>query len=271
MPLHLDSLTTQSITPEEFMDIAVSVLDQADDYYQPIDSLIHTRTYLKDQEYGDTIAHFVVSMYFNRKEGRNEILDVDMTLESIFPKTMQFYRKIGEASLASQQYSVSWPCFPDQTFWVETVNRFTEEPNLEGKKIEGSFSFFPKRVTLFENMMELNRAYGLPSEIQNPDLREIGLGSVGFSDDFLAVVEGLPKLFGTVNSVRDVKTQIGSLPLEFTLVRARTALGVLPVAMSRDVFDIDGIQKGSVLDMSGVLNFDFSKLNQFTVLRKEDN
>ena len=56
---------------------------------------------------------------------------------------------------------------------------------------------------------------------------------------------------------------MGKADLTFVIAQVKTALGIVPVAMSRDVFNIDGICPGKVLAMAAVVKADLSKPDSF--------
>lgn len=66
-------------------------------------------------------------------------------------------------------------------------------------------------------------------------------------------------MIGTVESVRDVQINLGDITIPFLLVQLDTALGVIPVAMNREVFDIEGIAPGKVIYMSADIKTDLAK------------
>lgn len=65
-------------------------------------------------------------------------------------------------------------------------------------------------------------------------------------------------LVGTVKSVKDVEVKLGGMKLSFALVRMETALGTLPVAMGRSVFNIEKIAPGKIVAMLADIKADFA-------------
>ena len=93
----------------------------------------------------------------------------------------------------------------------------------------------------------------------------------GLSDTFISPANMIMKksedgesfLVGTVIGCQDVKVNMGKADLTFVIAQVKTALGIVPVAMSRDVFNIDGICPGKVLAMAAVVKADLSKPDSF--------
>lgn len=267
MALHLESILPRDITKEEYLEIGKTAIQTALDVYQPIDTLSHFRAEMIDRSTGDLIGLYVVSVYKDEARKMNVILDEDITLPSKDSIKLQLMRQMGETSFSTQIFNAVIPGTDYPPFWIETVNRFTAHPHLEGKNVEGTVNFFPNRLTCYPDMAALNRAYGWPAEITDPKFRELGITSVGYSDNFLAMIEGYPKLFGTVVSAREIRTSVGSLDMEFVSAKVRTALGVIPVPINKDLFNIEAIEPGNALDMSGTIALDFSQRTEFMPLR----
>lgn len=76
-------------------------------------------------------------------------------------------------------------------------------------------------------------------------------------------------LFGTVLSFRNVMVYISELTLDFVLATVRTTFGPVPVALSKDYFDIDGIHPGSAVAMYAYLSADLASPRDFRPFPKE--
>lgn len=266
MALHLESITSKELSHEEYTELGKNAVLSARDCYQPIPPLYHFRTDMIDRNTGDLIGLFVTSLYADAAEKRNVILDEDITFPCERGIKLRFLRKIGETSFANQLYTAVLPGTDYPPFWVETVNRFTVTPQLEGKEVEGTVTFYPVQISCYENMTALNHAYGAPFHIDKPGLEELGLTDFGYSDRFMTMVEGYPKLFGTVSSVREICSNIGSVDLEFSLVYARTSLGTIAIPINKELFDIEKIEPGNALDLSGIISLDLSQRTPFRSL-----
>jgi hypothetical protein len=56
---------------------------------------------------------------------------------------------------------------------------------------------------------------------------------------------------------------MGITRLDFVLAQVRTALGIIPVAMGRDAFNIEGIRPGKVLAMNAYVKADLARPEVF--------
>ena len=63
-------------------------------------------------------------------------------------------------------------------------------------------------------------------------------------------------IIGKVESFRDVSPNFGDHKIPFVLAMVDTALGVVPVAMGRDVFDLKKLKVGCVIAMNAVVKAD---------------
>ena len=63
-------------------------------------------------------------------------------------------------------------------------------------------------------------------------------------------------IVGTVKSFRDVSPDFGDNKLPFVVAKVDTAVGVVPVAMGRDVFDLKELKVGCVIAMNAVVKAD---------------
>ena len=269
MPMHLEVLSPIQPSEEDTPKIFTDIVEAADDYYQPAEGFVHFRTKLFDRFSGELIGHFSSTMVHDEKAHMNRLLDVDTSFVNDNPVILQLGSKIGQNSFACQYFNATYGTDAEQQLWIETVNRFTQKPKLEGKEVEARISVFPTNLTLYDDMEALNEAYGMNKPIENPKLREIGITNIRYSDNFLAVTEGKNMLFGTVLSFRNVMVYISELTLDFVLATVRTTFGPVPVALSKDYFDIDGIHPGSAVAMYAYLSADLASPRDFRPFPKE--
>ena len=71
-------------------------------------------------------------------------------------------------------------------------------------------------------------------------------------------------LIGSVKSYSDVSWEFGEFKLDFVVATLDTALGNIPVAMSRDVFDLSALSVDSVIAMKADIKVDLSNAEDFT-------
>ena len=71
---------------------------------------------------------------------------------------------------------------------------------------------------------------------------------------------------GTVRSFSDVRWAFGDYELDFVIAHVDTALGCIPVAMGRDVFDLSALDVGSIIGMNADVKVDLSSSDDFTIV-----
>ena len=60
-----------------------------------------------------------------------------------------------------------------------------------------------------------------------------------------------------------LRIRFGKYILDFVLAQVRTAMGIVPVAMGRDVFDIEKLKPGMIIAMNADVKVDLSKPEDF--------
>lgn len=244
-------MTPYNPTQEDVDHLIWTIMNGVTSYYERIKMLYHFRKEIIDENTEEPLGNVIVSMVADQNTGKSMYVDVDLSFYSEKPVPIQLEGKIGENSFANQHFNALYLERAEQHFWLETVNRFGSNPELEGLEVSAYISIFPQRVTVYKDLVELNKAYGLPKEINNPAIREIGITSITYSDSFIAAIEDYNKLFGTVVSMKDVEVHLEPLTLSFVLAQVRTAFGIVPVAMSRELFDLKELAPGCALDIEG--------------------
>lgn len=73
---------------------------------------------------------------------------------------------------------------------------------------------------------------------------------------------------GKVVSYQDVEIALGETVLSFVLAKVDTALGVIPVAMSRDVFELEKLEVGCIIAMNADIKADLAKDEDFKYLNQ---
>ena len=68
---------------------------------------------------------------------------------------------------------------------------------------------------------------------------------------------------GRVASFKDVEVAFGKNVLPFVLTWMDTALGVIPVPMSREVFDLENLKVGCIIAMNADVKVDVAKDDDF--------
>lgn len=263
MPMHLEALAPIMPSQQELGDACYALVEMANDCHSPFDGLAHLRTRMVDRISGEIIGNFITTIYADEKANMNRLVDVAISFNSDDPVILQLGTKRGGDSPASEHYNATYEGMTEQPLWIETVNRFTQHMDLEGKEVEATLSIFPTNLDLYDDVDALNEAYGMNKPIEHPYLREIGITNIRYSDNFLAVTEGMNMLFGTVLSFRDVRVEVEKMILDFVLAEVRTTFGSVPIALSRDYFDLKGVHPGSVVAMYAIICADLAAPGDF--------
>ena len=143
------------------------------------------------------------------------------------------------------------------------MNRFTEPNKLIDTERDVHISMFPFQVNLFQDIDGFNQWAGISEPVEAGE--GTGLFVHGFSERF-CMPGGLMSdkendndysfIIGKVESFRDVSPNFGDYKIPFVLAMVDTALGVVPVAMGRDVFDLKELKVGCVIAMNAVVKAD---------------
>lgn len=253
-------MTAREYTPEEISATVEGVFDAPTSVFSSIDRFFHLRTELNDRNSGETIGHFVLSVIYNEKAGRHDVVDSDITFLSDTPVRLYFEKQIGEDNYGTPCYEAVTldDDIDEQYLHVETVNRFTGYPNLNTHEADLNIALFPKEVKMFDSIEQLN-------DQLDPAFNGIQeRPEDGYTDRFIAESQEGSFLVGTVKDMKNVSVSVGKLDLDFLLVQMETALGTVPAAMSPEVFGLDGIAPGKVLAMKAFVSGDLSDENMFS-------
>lgn len=121
---------------------------------------------------------------------------------------------------------------------------------------------------MYDDIDTFNRRMGF----SQPPEGDTGFTIRGFSETFLSpgglLSDSNPgevhsDVLGTVESFRDVRVDMGNRALDFVLAQIRTGLGTIPVAMGREVFDLEGIAPGKLIYMSADIKADLTRPDVF--------
>ena len=265
MPLHFDSITKDSQDSRLLawilttaLNNSSSVLASADKHY------LHGRSEIIDEISGSVIGGYVFTLEVNDEEKAIFVKDVDIVFDSENQSLLQFLELRPGSSDSNEYYDVQ-VSENAQRLQIETVNRHSIEGDLVGTTRSVRISAFPFRVDLFDNLQGLNKMLGLDKEItiKGTDWKLGGISEHFTAPGGIFAAEGEEDetysiIVGTVKSLRDVQISLGEIKIPFLLVQLDTAMGVIPVAMSREVFEINGIAPGNVIYMSADIKADLA-------------
>lgn len=271
MPVHFNSIINEydndSINLKSLLlaGIIENDLDNADNVYGSKNKKKFTATkYIIDNDNNEKIGKSVITIMVNHKKKINEILDIDLTLLNESYVQLFFDEKLIESTEANEYYDVH-TIDNEVHFQIETVNRCTvEEENIVDTIQKVYLSAFPFKLSIFNTIDDFNKEYGFAKPIK---IRDTELEVHGYSEEMVGVggffTENMDEIcsfiIGKIISFDDINAIIGGIKLSFTIIRIRTAFGIIPVAASRDVFDLSNMSKGKVLAMLADIKADFIK------------
>ncbi len=264
MPLHLNSITNDSQNSELLAWLFDHELQNAELAFASEDKkYIHLTRFINDNKNGERIGKFVFTLMNDEKAKSLNILDLDIVIDSTHPVPLHFLNRLEPSSDANEYYEVE-AIGEGQHLEIETVNRHRISGSIVETTRDVYTSAFPFSLEIYDDIKAFNKSAGFTNQIRIGDTEYT---ASGYSESFAAVGgmfgakngETFSFLLGKVISFRDVCVQLGAHTLNFVIVQLQTALGELPTAMSREVFDLDNLSVGKVVAMKADIKVDFAK------------
>ena len=263
MPVHLNSIIKNK---EKENDIFLNIIKN--DFNNPTDVFIsEDRTIIiasKDilnKNNMEIIGKVVITTKLSKDEDSYEILDVDLELLNENKITLEFDSKLEESSDSNEYYNVH-TVDNNIHFQIETVNRYQiEDKDIVNKIKDVYISAFPFVLSIFSTMEEVNKALGFLKPIK---VKELDLDVNGYSEEFVGngdIFGGYISsiIIGRVVSFSSVNAIIGEELVPFTLIKVKTSIGIIPVAASKDVFDLSDLEEDKLIVMIANVKADFVK------------
>ena len=263
MPLHLQSIVNDEKESEYIADLLLLTCETPDGAFVSEDKYLHTLLRLKDDVTDDPFGKLVFTIKINDEENTLQILDLDITLDNENRTELRFLDLRPGSSDANEYYDA----YTEENgahLELETVCRHAVKEELTGSCRDVSISAFPFKLSVFENLKAYNKAIGMDKKIK---VKGTEYSVCGMSEYFIMPggtlgteeeEESFTYLLGTVTSWKDVRWRLGKNVLEFVLVWLDTALGRIPAAMGRDVFDLSDLAIGSLIAMYADIKADMS-------------
>jgi len=268
MPLHFNSMTNDNCS-EHFVWLLQEGMDQCDSIHVTEDKkYIHLRLTLEDTLSGEAIGKVVYTLLHGEKA--LEILDLDIVWNNDICTPLQF-NELRDGSSDSNEYYEAETVGEGQHLEIETVNRHVITEELLDTEREVFISAFPFELSVFSDIDAFNAWAGFEKKTVAFGDLELRLG--GFSDKFMmpgGIADEKKKrdesysfVVGTVLSYRDVELTFGEAALPFVLAKVDTALGAIPVAMGREVFDLKELKVGCIVAMNADIKADLARDEDF--------
>lgn len=268
MPLHLNSITNDSQNSEILAWMLQEGMDKCDSIFITEDQkYFHIRCKIEDRLTGDAIGKIVYTLLHGDKA--IEVLDLDIVLDNDRASVINFL-EMRDGSSDSNEYYEAEVADGGQHFELETVNRHVIAENLIDTEREVYISAFPFALSVYEDMDAFDAWAGFKKDISVGDT---GLKVGGFSEKFMMPGgmtnpnkrsdESYSFVVGRVVSFKDVEVAFGKNVLPFVLAWVDSALGVIPVPMGRDVFDLKNLKVGCIIAMNADIKVDVAKEDDF--------
>lgn len=268
MPLHLNSITNDSQKAEPLAWILQKGIDECDSIFITEDQkYFHIRCNIMDRLSGDAIGRIVYTILHGEKA--LEIQDLDIVWNNDIATLLQFNtRRCGSSD--SNEYYEAETVDEGQPLEIETVNRHVVSADILDTEREAYISAFPFELSVYDDINAFNKWAGFNREITVGDT-DLKVG--GFSESFMMPGgllnadresnESYSFVIGKVVSYRDVEIAFGETIYPFVLAQVDTALGVIPVSMGREVFDLEKLQVGCIIAMNADIKADLAKDEDF--------
>ena len=264
MPLHLNALTNHH-QDELLAYLLQNGLDHAEDAIAGEDGrILHLANPVWDAASGERIGKFVFTLLIDDARKALEAIDIDITLDSAETAELRFLEKLPQSSDANEYYDVE-TANDRIRLQIETVNRNFLAGDIVDTVQRVRACAFPFQLTVYDDMDALNDAVGLKQtvNVNGTDMTVGGLSSIFAAPGSLGSIDGSESdiyslMVGIVRNIRDVSVKFGEKTLTFVIVQLESALGLLPVAMGRDVFDLDKLAPGRAIMMNADVKADFA-------------
>lgn len=272
MPLHFQSITENDQSPEYLTWLLTKGMDSCESVFASPDKYIHCRKRINDEITGEGIGNVVYTLKVDDEKQAVLVLDLDIMLDSPEISRIKFYDLLGGSSDSNEYYHAE-AVEEGGHFELETVNRHTVAGDLSDSERDVHICAFPFELTVFADMDLLNKYVGFTKVI---DVADTGIKAGGLSPRFIMPGQAFKEnkkedehysfVVGTVRSYSDVRWAFGDYELDFVIAHVDTALGCIPVAMGRDVFDLSALDVGSIIGMNADVKVDLSSSDDFTIV-----
>lgn len=268
MPLHLNSITNDSQNSEPLAWMLQKGMDECDSIFITEDQkCFHIRCNILDRLSGQNIGKLVYTILHGEKT--LEIKDLDIVWNNDTPTLLQF-NTLRDGSSDSNEYYKAETVEEGQHLEIETVNRHVVSEDILNTEREVFISAFPFELSVYADIDAFNEWAGFNCEITvgNTDLKVCGFSERfmmpgGMFNDKKKSDESYSFVVGKVVSYRDVEIAFGETVYPFVLAMIDTALGVIPVSMGREVFDLESLKVGCIVAMNADIKADLARDENF--------
>ncbi len=267
MPVHFDSFISKNkedFSNKLFSAVLTKCTQNAEEIFADNEKAhIHMTNYLKDVNTNEILSKLVFTIKVNEEDNNLEIIDVDITLINNEAANITFLEKLESESDGNEYYNVLDE--HDSRFQIETVNRyFNTNETLIDKECKVYLSAFPFYLKIYDNMEDLNKEFGFENPVE---IADTGFKVHGYSEEFISpggLIIGNPEeicsmMIGKILSVKDTILNIADYQVPMTIITIKTSCGIVPVATSRERFDLSTISVGKYLCIVADVKADFAE------------
>ena len=268
MPLHLNSITNNSRKTDALAWMLQNGMNKSESLFITEDKkYLHIRCNIPDRLSGKTVGKLVYTIV--NCENALQILDLDIVWENSVPTLLRF-NALREGSSDANEYYDAEVKDGGQHLEIETVNRHVIPEDIIDTEREVYISAFPFELNVYDDIAAFNAWAGFGNGVQvgDTDLTVQGLSERfmmpgGILNDKKQKDESYSFVLGKVVSYREVEIEFGETVYQFVLAMMDTALGIIPVSMGRDVFDLRNLRAGCMVAMNADIKADLAKDDYF--------
>ena len=252
MPLHLESIVRKDKEESIVLQLEKD-LRSAECVFSSSDrTIFHVHKPMIDRLMGEAFGTIVYTLQSENRDAPLKLIDVDLVLHNDRITEMLLLTKHPKSSDANEYYDAE-VVGEGGHLQIETVNRQAIDEEIENTVQKISASAFPFRVSIHNSMDEFNKKAGFGKDM---DLDESMPRLLGFAEHFMAPAsmfqmgaETYTYFFGKVQKIREVEWEGYEEAGPILIVDVDSGMGVIPVAMNRECFDLEELAEGKVLEL----------------------
>ena len=262
MPVHLSSFIPANKTDKVFSEIVAMTNDTDVLCFSEDNHIIHLQKDLIDAVKNEPFGRVVFTVRIDEATKCLNIIDIDIVIENEKKTKLELISRLAKSSDSNEYYDAD--VVDGGRIQIETVNRHAFHGELEGTIHEFRLSAFPFSVDVFDSMYEVNKRWDKEETEENADGDKMKVS--GFADTFVCpgsmfhlgeeTDETFTYFFGQVNNIRKVECHDFSEPISFFIVDVLSGMGVIPVAMSPECFDLSSLEIGKTLEIRADIKAD---------------
>lgn len=264
MPLHLNSIVKED-KGNAILNwlVATCTKEASADYVSDDETIIILKRDLMDKNSNEQIGKVVYTFKKDLVKRQLNIIDIDFVLKNETATELELVRKYPKSSDANEYYEAE-ELEQGGHLQIETVDRHMVEGEVDNTVQKLYLSAFPFYVHIHDDMSEINKAFGFA------ETAELGDGKIkcfGLAEKFTAPAslfqmgtesdETYTYFIGDVVSFKDASIDGPNGEISFMIVNVDCSMGVIPVAMSKECFDLEKLAVGKKIEIRADIKADF--------------